>query len=167
MCRHCDRELTSADQRVLHASRHQRRAQVMRSTIRHRALWTSAMCATRHSLTGPRQRARHLLGEMGPGDKHRDNRGEQSASRAIDFQRPPRGNAEAIAKSAARDQPGAKVKAIEVSKSLARLKRLGIADMCSSWPIDSAPEAQGSCARMNFAMRGAMSERKREPLKTP
>ena len=47
------------------------------------------------------------------------------------------------------------------------LPRRGIFAMCSSSAIVRPATAHGSCARMNFVMRGAISERNREPLNTP
>ena len=60
----------------------------------------------------------------------------------------------------------AKLKA-SPSSSCGRRPRRGIVAMCSSCAMVRSDAAQGSCARMNLAMRGAISVRKREPLKTP
>ena len=54
-----------------------------------------------------------------------------------------------------------------VAQILVPKLRRGMVVMCSSWAMVSAGAGQGSCARMNLAMRGAISERKREPLKMP
>jgi hypothetical protein len=53
------------------------------------------------------------------------------------------------------------------SRSCGRRPRRGIIAICSSWAMVRAEAEQGSCARMNLAMRGAISARKREPLKMP